>query len=73
MNIKNYNGELFDIVIIDSTDFNQAESLFTEEFYQNVKKILKESHLVCFNADNLNWNEENIVDMVRKQKKFLNL
>ena len=73
--VKNYKGDKFDVVIVDSTDFNQAMPLFTNEFYENVKKIISNNHMVCFNADNLNWNEKNIVKMVEQQKtlfKFVN-
>jgi spermidine synthase len=73
--VKNYKGNKFDVVIIDSTDFNQAIPLFTTEFYENVKKIINNNHMVCFNADNLNWNEKNIVKMVEQQRtlfKFVN-
>ena len=73
--VKNYKGDKFDVVIVDSTDFNQAMPLFTTEFYDNVKKILTNNHMVCFNADNINWNEKNIVRMVEQQRslfKFVN-
>lgn len=32
---------LFDLIIVDSTDFNQAVTLFTMEFYSNCKDIMK--------------------------------
>ena len=73
--VKNYKGEKFDVVIVDSTDFNQAMPLFTTEFYEDIKKIITDNHMVCFNADNLNWNEKNIVKMVEQQRtlfKFVN-
>ena len=73
--VKNYKGDKFDVVIIDSTDFNQAMPLFTTEFYDNVKKIISNNHMVCFNADNINWNEKNIVRMIEQQRslfKFVN-
>jgi len=70
--VQNYNREKFDIVIIDSTDFNQSFALHTPEFYQNLKKILNSNHLICFNGDNVNWNEKNIVDMVTEMKKLFN-
>lgn len=68
-------NDKFDIVIIDSTDFNQSFSLHTPEFYKNVKKIIKEKHMICFNGDNVNWNEKNIINMHNQMTqlfKFVN-
>jgi len=66
--VKNYKGDKFDVVIIDSTDFNQSIPLFTPEFYENIKKIVNEKYMICFNADNINWNENNIVKIVKQQR-----
>jgi len=65
----------FDVVIIDSTDFNQSLPLHTPKFYNNIKKIIKDKHMICFNGDNVNWNEKNIVEMYNQMKqifKFVN-
>jgi len=66
--VKNYTGNKFDLVIIDSTDFNQSVPLFTPKFYGYVKNIVNKHYLICFNADNINWNEKNIIRMVKQQK-----
>ena len=68
--VKNYIGDKYDVVIVDSTDFNQSVPLFTPEFYNNVKKIVNKNHMICFNADNINWNEDSIVSIVETQKKL---
>lgn len=68
--VRDYKDENFDVIIIDSTDFNQAMPLFEDDFYNNLKKIVKDKYVICFNADNLNWNEENIINMVKQQKKI---
>lgn len=68
-----YNPEkkgYYDLVIIDSTDFNQSIPLFTEEFYKRLKEITNKESLICFNADNINWNDKNIRDMVKFQKSM---
>jgi spermidine synthase len=70
--IQNFTEHKFDVVIIDSTDFNQANVLHTFEFYENLKNILNLKHLICFNGNNVNWNEENIVLMVSNMKKLFN-
>lgn len=68
--VETYKGEKFDFAIIDSTDFNQSVSLFSNQFYLNLKKILNNTNIICFNADNINWNEENIIEMVKTMKKL---
>ncbi len=69
--VNEYNSSKFDLVIIDSTDFNQSVPLFSREFYERIKKIVnKDDHLICFNADNINWNEDNIKRMVKEQSKI---
>ena len=71
--VEEYKGEPYDLVIIDSTDFNQSVPLFTREFYENLKKIVnKDDYLICFNADNINWNEDNIKKMVKEQYYIFN-
>jgi spermidine synthase len=68
--VEDYKGPNFDFTIVDSTDFNQSFALFSTEFFLNLKKILNPKSLICFNADNINWNEQNIIDMVDKMKKI---
>jgi len=68
--VESYKGDKFDFAIIDSTDFNQSVPLFSDKFYLNLKKILNEHSMICFNADNINWNENNIIDMVNKMSKL---
>ena len=68
--VKEYSGPKLDLVIIDSTDFNQSVPLFTNEFFQNILKIVNKEYLICFNADNVNWNEKNIVKMVKDKRKL---
>lgn len=58
----------FDIVIIDSTDFNQSSPLFRTSFYEKIKKLLNPKGMLCFNADNFNWNENNILTIYKQQK-----
>ena len=71
--VKDYSGDPYDLVIIDSTDFNQSVPLFTRDFYENLKKIVtKDDYLICFNADNINWNEDNIKKMVKEQYYIFN-
>ena len=44
--------DAFDIILIDSTDpMGPGEGLFTEEFYSNVNKALKEGGIMCAQSE----------------------
>ena len=69
--IKNYNGEKFDIIIVDSTDFNQANVLFTDKFYTNIKKNLKPDGIFVFNNESVfNDQLELITKPVQQMSKL---
>jgi spermidine synthase len=72
--VKNYivsdTQPKFDLVIIDSTDFNQSVPLFTNPFFEYIKKIVNDKYLICFNADNVNWNEKSIVNIVKTKREL---
>jgi len=42
---------LFDVAIVDSTDYNAAITLFTDKFYANLKRLLKPNGILVFNVD----------------------
>lgn len=67
--IKDKENE-FDIVLIDSTDpMGPGEGLFTEEFYTNVKKSLKEGGIVVAQSESPVVNKEEIKKMYTLLKK----
>lgn len=67
--IKNKENE-FDIVLIDSTDpMGPGEGLFTEEFYTNVKKSLKNGGIVTAQSESPVVNKEEIKKMYTLLKK----
>lgn len=67
--IKNKENE-FDIVLIDSTDpMGPGEGLFTEEFYTNVKKSLKQGGIVAAQSESPVVNKEEIKKMYTLLKK----
>jgi spermidine synthase len=69
--IKNYNGKKFDIIIVDSTDFNQALQLFTIDFYKNISNNLNKDGIFVFNNDSVYKNRyELIINPVLKLKKI---
>jgi spermidine synthase len=49
------NNGTFDAVLIDSTDFNQAEPLFSPSFYQDCKALLSPRGVLVFNLDSPQW------------------
>lgn len=61
---------MFDIVLIDSTDpMGPGEGLFTEEFYTNVKNSLREGGIVCAQSESPFVNKEEIRKMYALLKK----
>lgn len=67
--IKNKEN-MFDIVLIDSTDpMGPGEGLFTEEFYTNVKRSLKEGGIVAAQSESPFVNKEEIKKMYNLLKK----
>ena len=61
---------MFDIVLIDSTDpLGPGEGLFTEEFYTNVKESLKEGGIMCAQSESPFVNKEEIKKMYNLLKK----
>lgn len=67
--IKDKENE-FDIVLIDSTDpMGPGEGLFTEEFYTNVKKSLRQGGIVAAQSESPVVNKEEIKKMYTLLKK----
>jgi spermidine synthase len=54
-------AEPFDVVLIDSTDFNQAEPLFSAEFYAKLKRLMGARSILCLNADSPQWGQVRLV------------
>jgi spermidine synthase len=53
-----------DVVLIDSTDFNQAEPLFSTEFYASLKRLMSERSILCLNADSPQWGQLRLMQFV---------
>lgn len=53
-------AEKHDLVLVDSTDFNAAQPLFTEKFYKNVKRALAPGGIFVFNIDSPSWHLNDI-------------
>ena len=62
--------DMFDIVLIDSTDpMGPGEGLFTEEFYTNVKRSLKKGGIVAAQSESPVVNKNEIKKMYTLLKK----
>ena len=62
--------DMFDIVLIDSTDpMGPGEGLFTEEFYTNVKRSLKKGGIMAAQSESPVVNKEEISKMYKLLKK----
>ena len=67
--IKDKENE-FDIVLIDSTDpMGPGEGLFTDEFYNNVKRSLKKGGIVAAQSESPFVNKEEIRKMYTQLKR----
>lgn len=62
--------DVFDLIIVDSTDFNLAESLFTVQFYDELKRLLHRNGILVINLTSLSWNVDGAVDGMQKLKRF---
>lgn len=63
------NGGAFqpiDLIIIDSTDYGSAETLFTDYFYRRLKELMSDRSILVVNLDSPSWNTQ-IVAMVQQQ------
>ena len=60
----------FDFVLVDSTDYSTALSLFTEEFYKNISIILTKDGILSFNCMSISYEEKDIQDLYKNMNKF---
>jgi spermidine synthase len=58
----------FDVILIDSTDFNRAVTLFTPEFYSNCKAILAEGGILVFNVESPSFSLTTIAEASERLK-----
>eukprot|EP01059_Diplonema_ambulator_P023036 TRINITY_DN38429_c0_g1_i1.p1 TRINITY_DN38429_c0_g1~~TRINITY_DN38429_c0_g1_i1.p1 ORF type:complete len:398 (+),score=112.50 TRINITY_DN38429_c0_g1_i1:47-1195(+) len=55
------NKGTYEVVVLDSTDYGAAESLFTEEFYMQLKKLMAKRSILIANVDSPSWNLETVI------------
>ncbi|KAL1529872.1 hypothetical protein AB1Y20_000802 [Prymnesium parvum] len=55
--IAQLNNGTFDAILIDSTDFNAAEPLFSTAFYNDCKHLLSPKGILAFNLDSPQWGQ----------------
>ena len=68
--------DYFDVIIVDSTDYNTAIKLFSKKFYKMLKDIMKEEGILVFNCIGLSWEKEyidGIIKDMKKNYKYVNL
>ena len=59
------------MVIVDSTDFNQASTLFTPSFYRNVRTVIeRRKGILVINLTSLSWNALGAALAVRKLRRI---
>ena len=62
-----------DLVIVDSTDFNRAETLFSVMFYTNLRRLLAPGAVVVLNLSSLSWNIPGCAHAVRRQRRVFDV
>ena len=66
-----FSNDLYDVIIIDSTDpFSVGESLFKESFYSNLKNLLKYNGIVVSQCESMFYDLELIKSMHEFKKKY---
>ena len=52
--------DFFDVVILDSTDFGVSDTLFTDKFYFQLKRVMKKRSIFTLNYESLGWYKDNL-------------
>lgn len=63
-------NELYDLILMDTTDFNASNPLFVDSFFEKLVKILKKDGLLVFNGIDLNWAPDVAYNLIKQQHKF---
>jgi len=68
--VTGLNNGTFDVILIDSTDFGQAESLFTAAFYADCKALLAPQGILAFNADSPQWGQVRVASASEQMSRL---
>ena len=60
----------FDVILIDSTDFNAAEPLFTSTFYNDCKQLLSPRGILSFNLDSPQWGQVRVASASEQMSRL---
>lgn len=63
--LENY----FDVIIVDSTDYNTALKLFSKKFYKMLNDIMKIDGILTFNCMGLSWEKDDVDEVIKDMKK----
>lgn len=69
--------KFYDLIIVDSTDYNTAIELFTAEFYENLKDMLSKYGILIFNNMAVQWEldsfkstQQNLLEIFKYAKPY---
>eukprot|EP01065_Artemidia_motanka_P052440 TRINITY_DN9475_c1_g1_i2.p1 TRINITY_DN9475_c1_g1~~TRINITY_DN9475_c1_g1_i2.p1 ORF type:complete len:387 (+),score=136.27 TRINITY_DN9475_c1_g1_i2:80-1240(+) len=62
----------YQVVVLDSTDYGAAESLFTDEFYRQLKRLMGPKSILVANVDSPSWNLETVVAVQNQMTRLFN-
>ena len=57
-------------ILVDSTDYNTAQSLFTDKFYQNLKILLKKEGILSFNCISISWEKKDVKEVIEDLSEY---
>eukprot|EP00758_Cryptobia_borreli_P004978 Tbor_TRINITY_DN4686_c0_g1::TRINITY_DN4686_c0_g1_i1::g.15048::m.15048/K00797/speE, SRM; spermidine synthase len=55
-----------DVIIVDSTDYGTAESLFTDDFYHKLKSLMSDKSIMTINLDSPSWSSLVVTNVQRQ-------
>eukprot|EP01012_Entosiphon_sulcatum_P067124 TRINITY_DN9665_c0_g2_i2.p2 TRINITY_DN9665_c0_g2~~TRINITY_DN9665_c0_g2_i2.p2 ORF type:complete len:202 (+),score=55.37 TRINITY_DN9665_c0_g2_i2:414-1019(+) len=57
----------YDVMLVDSTDYGVAESLFTDAFFRSLKQLMRpEGSVLVINVDSPSWNMDIVINVQRQ-------
>jgi spermidine synthase len=63
-------NNFFDVVILDLTDFGASDSLMTESFFMNIKKLMNKKSILILNYQSLGWYRTDLKKFKKNMTKF---
>eukprot|EP00997_Jenningsia_sp_PLL12_P007433 NODE_4063_length_700_cov_122.591398_g3437_i0.p1 GENE.NODE_4063_length_700_cov_122.591398_g3437_i0~~NODE_4063_length_700_cov_122.591398_g3437_i0.p1 ORF type:complete len:121 (-),score=40.83 NODE_4063_length_700_cov_122.591398_g3437_i0:337-675(-) len=60
----------YNLITVDSTDYGAAESLFTDQFYEGLVKLMADESVMIINVDSPSWNMDIVIHVQSQISRF---